>query len=286
MIAHDSIKHKLIPLGKFKPKDRNYAIGKFFASMSVGILYLFILVAYSLVVGIGIFIGYIWFKNTNQGPPATIETEIAAILGLLAFMLSFTFTVTWTRFSRRNTLLLSHAKAITLCYLRTSLIPDKQKLEMRSLFHDYIAVLLALQATPDLEKLLAKVEALHLSMWNETASLVHEEMDGELRSLFTSSVNDLISLYTERKTIVLFFRMPDAIWSALLFLGAIGMLTVGYQCGINGMHNLFQLIFLPLAFGLVIVLISDINSSRSKRNFKVTERPLKEVQELMGKNIA
>ena len=110
-------------------------------------------------------------------------------------------------------------------------------------------------------------------------------MDGELRSLFIASVNELISITSERKTIALFVRIPDAIWGSLLFLATVGMFAFGYQAGITGMSKIFQLIFLPLAFGLVIVLIADINSSRPPRHFRVTEKPLNEVLEMMARHV-
>jgi uncharacterized membrane protein YcjF (UPF0283 family) len=71
----------------------------------------------------------------------------------------------------------------------------------------------------------------------------------------------------------------------LFFLAAIGMLAFGYQAGIFGISRLFQLVLLPIAFALVMVLIADLNSQDLRRRFKVTQRPLMEVLALMEMDI-
>jgi len=178
----------------------------------------------------------------------------------------------------------AHAKAIGVCYLRTSLIPQEQKSEIRKLLYEYTDILLSIYTAADLEKVLLRINEIHLLVWEETASLVKEEIDSELRSLFILSVNDLITLAMERKTIALFIRIPNAIWISLLLLAVIGLLAFGYQAGITGVNKIFQMPLLPLALGLVIVLITDLNSRDSQRNFQVTKRPIKEVKEMMEKN--
>jgi hypothetical protein len=122
---------------------------------------------------------------------------------------------------------------------------------------------------------------LHSLIWQQTASLVDEEVDSEIRSLFTISVNDLISIAMERKAVALFLNIPNAIWGSLLFLATVGLLSFGYQSGVQGMRSIFQMFLLPISFGLVIVLIADLNSSYPQRHFKVTQRPLKELLKMM-----
>jgi hypothetical protein len=183
-------------------------------------------------------------------------------------------------------MVIAHAKAIELCYRRAGLVPEKQKLRTRVLLKEYTEILLGIQFGADMEKSLARVEEIHELIWAETVSLAKEDVDSELRSLFTASVNDMIGLAMERKTITLFIRVPNSIWRGLLSLAAIGMLAFGYQAGVFGISRLFQLSMLPIAFALVMVLISDLNSQESQRRFKVTRRPLSEVLEMMERNVA
>jgi len=259
-------------------------IGGLFSSLNPWILFGVIVVCYMLVMLLGGYLGRVRMMAGIKEPETSMETAVAAVLGLLAFILGFTFSLTWNKFANRNSLVIEHAKAISIGYLRAGLIPEKQKVEVRKLLYQYIQVLLQIQSR-NLERSLLRIDQIHLELWRETVSLVKEEMDGELRSIFVGSINDLISLSLQRKTIALFIRIPNAIWRSLFFLAAIGMLAFGYQAGISGISKLFQLTLLPVSFGLVIVLIAELNSQDSRRHFKVTKRPLKEVLEMMEKQV-
>lgn len=266
-------------------KHRSRDIGHFFGSISPWVLFAFIVVCYVLIIMAGYLIGHQRFLRGYRPPDTSLGTSVDVVLGLLAFMLSFTFSLTWSRFSQRNSLLIEQAKTLRSCYLRTSLLPEKQKLELRQLFQEYTNILVQIQATLDVEKSLGRLNEIHLLLWQQTASLAHEEMDSELRSLFTSSVNELINLAEERKTVGLVFRIPNAIWGSLLLLAFMGTLAYGYQSGISGFTQQLPLPLLPVAFGLVIVLIADLDSSGTQHRFRVTNKPLTEVLDLMKENI-
>lgn len=271
--------------GPAEGKSRGRGIGRFFSSIPTWALFILIVVGSALVVGVGAWIGLAQYQRGERLPESPLDTAVGATFGLLAFMLGFTFSLTWTRYTRRSNLVIMQAKAISTCYLRTSLLPEKQKLEIRKLLYEYTQLLLDLLSVPELEKLLARIGALHLLIWKQTVMLIREDMDAELRALFTSSVNELIGLAEERRTIALVFGIPNPIWITLLLLAAIGMLAFGYQTGISGIRRVFEIPLLPMAFGLVIVLIAELNTSGTQSRFKVTQKPLQDVLGLMGKEL-
>lgn len=262
-------------------KKGNSDIGSFFSSLPAGLLFLLIVVFYTLIMALGNYIGYRRFLTGIHQPASPTDPAVAAVLGLLAFMLGFAFSSTWTRFVRRNVYVVAHAKAISVCYLRTSLITDHQKIQARKILHEYTATLLEIYTTADLVRVMPRIDELHMLLWKETASLAKEDIDSELRSLFTASVNDLISIAMERKTVAMFIRIPNAIWGSLLLLAVIGMMAFGYQAGVSGVNKLIEVPLLPVAFALVMVLIANLNSRDSQNQFKVTKRPLGEVMEMM-----
>ena len=269
----------------FDRKNRSQGISRFFSSIPSWALFVLVVISCVLIVGVGALVGYLRYTSGIRLPESPLGTAVGAILGLLGFMLGFTFSLTWSRFSNRNSLVISQAKALGVCYLRTGLLPEKQKLEIRKLFRTYTNILLGLHKTDDLAKSLAQIDELQLAIWQQSTSLIHEEMDAELRSLFIASVNEIISLSVERKTLALVFKIPDSIWTTLLFLAGMGMLAFGYQTGINGIRRLFEIPILPIAFGLVIVLIADLNSTSIQRRFKVTQQPLTDISEMMKKEM-
>lgn len=277
------ILHDVRPKTKAKPSNQD--IGLFFESMKPWVLFVFIVIVCIAVVSIGALTGYLRYISGIREPESSIGTAVGATFGLLAFMLGFTFSLTWARFANRNSLVIAQAKAIQTCYLRTSLITEKQRTEIRRLLREYTKALMEIIVPSGLAESLIKIEQLHRLIWQQTASLAREDIDSELRSLFISSVNELISLASERKIIALVFRIPDPIWSALLFLAAMGMFAFGYETGMNGAKRIFQMPFLPIAFGIVIVLIADLNSSGIQRRFKVTQKPLSDILEMMDKDM-
>lgn len=266
--------------------DIKKGIGELFSSIPAWALFLIIVLSYSLLIALGNYMGYQRFLNGIQQPAPPTEAAVGSVFALLAFMLGFAFSSTWTRFIRRNVFVMAHAKAITTCYLRTSLITEPQKSEVRKLLQEYTRALLGIYTSAHLQQVLPRINEVHLLLWRQTASLAKEDIDSELRSLFTASVNDLITVAMERKTVALFIRIPNAIWNSLIILATIAMLAFGYQAGVEGISTVYQIPLLPLSFGLVIVLIADLNSRDSKRQFQVTKRPLREVLEMMAKDIS
>ena len=162
-------------------------------------------------------------------------------------------------------------------------MPEKQKTTIRKLYREYTDLLLKLNTPDAVDRELIRMDDIHNLLWEQTISLEKENIDSEIRSLFISSVNEVMQLSEERKTVALVFRIPNALWSALLLLTGMSMFAFGYQTGINGSRRIFAFPLLPIAFGLVIMLIADMDSISSRR-FQVSQEPLKNLQKIMQAN--
>src|SRR5688500_9096652 len=68
--------------------------------------------------------------NHDEGPIGSI---VGAMLGLLAFILAFTFGIAASRFDVRKQLLLDEVNAIGTAVLRTDLLPEPHGAESRRL---------------------------------------------------------------------------------------------------------------------------------------------------------
>ena len=68
---------------------------------------------------------------------APVAAMVASILGLLAFMLAFTFSLAAARFDARRQAVLEEANAIGTTYLRARLLPEPQRSETRDLLRKY-----------------------------------------------------------------------------------------------------------------------------------------------------
>ena len=216
--------------------------------------------------------------KSHEGPVGSL---IGAMLGLLAFMLGFTFSITSARFANRKEMVALQAKAIGTCYLRTDLIPLKQKNESRRLFAEYVHTLLEVKNPAELDKSLSKLESINLQIWEQAASLVSENMDSPLRALYISSVNEVLDTYGRRKSIALINRIPTAIWIALLVLFTLSMFIVGYEIGENKRRRFLNTPIMAAAFSVIVALIADMDSSTHSQNFKASLQPFEDVRRLI-----
>src|SRR5215217_2547349 len=81
--------------------SENKDIGGFFSSMKSGFLFAGMVVVSMAVVLLGGYLGRQRLLSGIREPETSIETAVAAVLGLLAFLLGFTFSLTWSRYANR-----------------------------------------------------------------------------------------------------------------------------------------------------------------------------------------
>jgi hypothetical protein len=223
-------------------------------------------------------------QKEGGGEVASAGSLVGALLGLLAFMLGFTFSITSSRFADRKALVVEQAKAIGTCYLRTSFLPERQKQESRKLLREYTDILVQMKYS-NFEKEIVKMEALHLLVWNQTASLAQEKMDSELRVLYVTSVNEVIDIFGERKTVALVYRIPAALWTALFLLYLLSMFLVGFEIGSFSRRRKLDTPMMAAAFALVVMLIADMDSIKGVQRFRVSWQPIIETRQSMNDSI-
>jgi hypothetical protein len=219
-------------------------------------------------------------QKESESEKDSLGTVVGALLGFLAFMLAFTFSLTESRFSNRKALVIQQANALGTFYLRTSLIPEKQKTEIRKLFREYIDILVDVRST-DIQQKVNRMEEIHSLIWKQTASLTNENMDGELRSLFVESVNQMIDIFGERKTVALVYHIPDVIWICLLLLYTLSMFILGFEFSSRKKRRIIDTPMIAAAFALIVALIADMDSTKRVGNFEVSQQPLIEVQKMV-----
>lgn len=87
-----------------------------------------VLLALALVSGeIGYRIGRRGGRRVDRGTKSQTNAIQAAMLGLLALLLGFTFTMSLQRFDSRSQALVDETNAIGTTYLRAELLPEVQR---------------------------------------------------------------------------------------------------------------------------------------------------------------
>jgi len=183
---------------------------------------------------------------------------VGATLGLLAFMLAFTFGLAGTRFEARRQLLQTEANAISTTYLRSDLLPEPMHTDAQTLLKEYVDARLAGTTPGKLTESISKSEEIHRRLWSQAVLAIQKEKSVST-SLFSQSVNQLIELHSQRITAGLRSRIPSAIWIGLYLVLILAMAAVGYQEGMASKRRSIAVITLVCGFSIVLFLITDLD---------------------------
>jgi hypothetical protein len=210
-------------------------------------------------------IGFLFGKhkqtNAKDKEEKQASTLMGATLGLLAFMLAFTYGASNAIHSERKAMVVEDANAIGTAWLRSQLLGEPYAEEARLLFQEYVEVRVA-GATLKTDQ--AAIQAIDRSsdlldqLWHLT--LKAAKADGVTRSLslFVEALNEVIDINTKRINAI-YHRVPISIMLNLLLISFVTVSMIGYQSGLNGVRTLPSRIGLIIAFSAVVLLIVDLD---------------------------
>lgn len=187
-----------------------------------------------------------------------VGSVVGTSLGLLAFMLAFTFQIVDNRYNSRKELLLDEVTTIRTTYLRAGLIPEPYKSNTRKLLVEYTDLRGAIVndvSIDKVEKLKTRSQSILDILWGYSESLAAQDRSSEAYSLYMTSVDDLVDIYNKRITLTFQYRIPIGILCVLLIISFFSMLLLGYQFGISGKKNSRLAILISIIFASVMFLI-------------------------------
>lgn len=208
-----------------------------------------------------------------------VGAMVGSILGLLALVLGFTFSMAAQRFDTRRQAVLNEANAIATTYLRSRLLPEPEGSASAALLREYIDVRIVPTDVTELPAAIARAEELHQLLWAQADSAA-EKAPNDITGLFIESLNNVIDLHAERIHVGIRSRIPFVIWSCLFVITLIGMTAVGYQAGLSQTNRTPATLALVLAFAVVLMLILDLDRSQEGL-LRVSQQALIDVQRMM-----
>jgi hypothetical protein len=236
-----------------------------------------ILVATIAVLLLSAAAGFWWGRYQGQRSEkvqkAPIAEIVSAMLGLLAFMLGFTFSLAASRFDARRALVVDEANAISTTYLRAGLLSEPYRTEIRKLLRDYVKARLTFMQSGEIAQGIARAGEMQERLWAEAVAAGGKNPGSTVTGLFIASLNEVINLHVRRIAFGVRNQIPTSIWVTLYFLAVCTIGTMGYQMGLVGAHNVLAIIPLVLAFSVVLFLISDLDHPQ-KGLLKVSQQAL------------
>jgi hypothetical protein len=186
---------------------------------------------------------------------------VAATLGLLAFILAFTFGLAATRFDNKRQLLVDEANAIGTTYLRAEMLPERRA-DIKALLREYVDVRIEAVQPGKLTESIRRSEELQTRLWESTVPIAAHNPNSIIVGLFVQSLNDVIDLHTKRLTASVRNRIPFAIWATLYGIAFLSFAAMGYHSGLTGTTRSLVIVAVAMTFSVMILLIADLDRSQ------------------------
>jgi hypothetical protein len=197
--------------------------------------------------------------RSSEELPAPVAAMVAAVLGLLALLLGFTFSLAASRFDARRQVVLDEANAIGTTFLRARLLPEPQRAESLSRLREYADLRIRGLTESGIADVLARSGQLQEELWSRAVDVAGRNPEAITTGLYLQSLNALIDVHSRRVLVGLRSRIPASIWLVLFGLCSIGMASVGYQAGLSETRRSPEMPILTLAFAAVLFLIVDLD---------------------------
>ncbi len=222
-------------------------------------------------------------RRQHAEPADQLATVQAAILGLLALLLGFSFALAAGRFSARNQLILDEANAIGTAWLRCDLLSTNDRREVRDLLRHYAAERVVLYDAKDdatQKTAIVESEALQARIWKVVADAAKIKLD--LANVLLPPFNELIDLHGSRVAAA-HRHMPGMLVLLLLVCSVVAVGAVGYGFGVAGKRNV--ILTSALAFLIAAVLWAIIDFDHPRRGLiRADQQPMLDLQKSLKPN--
>ena len=254
-------------------------------AIPIGALFAATIIVVVVAIEAGIRLGHAVLRHSDHEKESPVSAIVGSILGLLAFMLAFTFGIVTDRYDSRRALVREEANAIGTAYLRSDFLAEPDRRESAGLFREYVDLRLAAVQSHDadeVQKALAESSRIQHRLWNIAVVNARKDMKSDIGALYIESLNQVIDIHALRVAVAWQARIPGGIWLVLYLLVVLGMIGVGYQSAIAGStRRSWATPILAFSFSLVIALIASLDHPMSDF-IKVSQQPLVDVRASMN----
>jgi uncharacterized membrane protein len=190
------------------------------------------------------------------------STLESAMLGLLALMLAFTFSMALSRYEARRDAVLNEANAIGTTALRARLLPEPQRSESLKLLREYVKIRLEIvQAGTSLAELTSAINrssALQEALWQQAKVMASIDKGVVPTGLFIQSLNEMIDDQGKRLS-ALRNRIPNSVFITLFGIAAVASAFAGYASARDAERTRLPVYLMGLLVSAVIFLIVDLD---------------------------
>lgn len=239
-----------------------------------------------LFIELGYRMASIKMNKPNKSQMAQVRAIMGASLGLLAFMLAFSFNTAQQHFEERSRAYMLEVSAIDSAYRGADLILHEERAEAKKLLTDFARLRVQTSESvqhSDMEAVIGMIresEHMHDQLWALAERSMEGEGGGEDTSIFAQAVLAMIDAHDARLQTAFFNRVSPIIWFTLYGMALLSMAIMGYQAGLTGTRSSFATWTLAITFAFVMTLITDLDRPRMTL-FKQNQQLMIEMQNRM-----
>jgi hypothetical protein len=229
-----------------------------FSDYSLALIFIVSLLAILFATEIGRQIGLLESRRQRED----ISTVESAILGLLALLIAFTFSMALSRFEVRREAVVNEANAIGTTALRARLLPTPNNTECLNLLREYIQIRLNIAkrtiSLPEVSAALARSNAIQEALWQQVKAVAAKDNAMVPTGLFIQSLNDMIDNQEKRLSAVA-NRVPNIILMALYGIAIFAGAFSGYASGLEVQRARMPVYAMVVLIAAMILLIQDLD---------------------------
>ncbi len=221
-------------------------------------------------------------RTTDEGRSQTTAVQ-GSMLGLLALLLGFTFSLGLSRHDSRSVAVVEEANAIGTAWLRTDFLPEEIRSAAKDDLRRYTRLRLeAAEVSADQhqrrKRLVANAEGAFAELWTQAAA--HAESGGGPAAVsYAASLNDMIDALGARDAAIE-RHVPEIVLFMLFGTFILSGAMLGFSSGLSGSRPATPVY---LMLGLIVLLVfMIIDLDRPRRGLiEVDQRPLAALLEAM-----
>jgi hypothetical protein len=237
-----------------------------------------LILAALLAAAAGGYQGHRWLlKRRGESDPDSHDHLLAAILGLLALLLGFTFSLALNRYEARRELVVREANALDTTWLRAQLLEPSNKAAISGLLRDYHNARLSWSETGIAPQIDARTDDLQRKLWAATGQALRSDPSPQLSRALMDAMNESFDLASERSA-TRSAHVPDRVLDVLLLYALLSAAMLGYASAAKGKPQRIATSAVMVLLTLAMVMILDIDRPRSGA-ITVTQQPLEELKQ-------
>ena len=215
---------------------------------------------------IGIRLGTFRLAHSDSDVKSQTSAIQGGVLGLLALILGFTFSMSIQRYDQRSGAEVNEANAIGTAELRTALLPSPYDVQAQEAIDAYIDLRLRgtqvdLTRREERRALHLETSALQQRIWDIGVAAADANPNPVKTGYFLQAANEMIDAYGSRRD-ALQRHVPPAIFYLLfIFFIATGAL-IGYSSGLGQRRSRVPALVLTLLICLLVFIIIDLDRPR------------------------